>query len=303
MRRDGQAAFGAGPDGEALFDEVLRQRVERCLGLVLDAGDLDLGFGERAAANMRVEEVRGLVKLRDGDAGGQFDDAVLDVAVLRHQHGQRLGGFELDELDVLQRDLVGGGEHEAGAARHARQQRAGLGQHLLQRGAGARRPDLRLDDTALLLGEVAEFHEGVDEEAQALLGRQAAGRDVRRIDEAKLLEVAHHVAHGGGRERRRQHARQAARADRLAVAQIGFDDAPENIARAHVEQLQILVQHRLGHRQQQSPTPRYRQPAGEHNAPLSMRCRHGGHQGFSFALAGCGGYKPRKEFHFHERRA
>ena len=98
-----QAAFGAGPDGEALFDEVLRQRVERGLGLVLDAGDLDRGLGERAAANMRVEEVRGLVKLRDGDARRQVDDAVLDVAVLRHQHGQRLGRFELDELDVLQR--------------------------------------------------------------------------------------------------------------------------------------------------------------------------------------------------------
>ena len=37
------------------------------------------------------------------DAGRQLDDAVLDVAVLRDQHGQRLGRLELDEFDVLER--------------------------------------------------------------------------------------------------------------------------------------------------------------------------------------------------------
>jgi hypothetical protein len=41
------------------------------------------------------------MQLRDGDAGGQVDDAIFDVAVLRHQHGQRLVRLELDELDVL----------------------------------------------------------------------------------------------------------------------------------------------------------------------------------------------------------
>ena len=71
---------------------------------------------------------------------GSSIDPVLDVAVLRHQHGQRLGRLELDELDMLQRHLVLGGEHEPGAARHARQQLAGLGQHLLQRGARCRMP-------------------------------------------------------------------------------------------------------------------------------------------------------------------
>ena len=51
------------------------------------------------------------------------------------------------------------------------------------------------------LGEVAEFHEGVDEEAQALLGRQPACGNMWSVDEAKLFEVAHHVADCGGRER------------------------------------------------------------------------------------------------------
>ena len=72
-------------------------------------------------------------------------------------------------------------------------------------------------DAALLVGQVADLHEGVDEEAQAALRRQPAGRDMRRIDEAEMLEVAHHVADRGRRQRQRQHARQVARADRLAV--------------------------------------------------------------------------------------
>ena len=102
--------------------------------------------------------------------------------------------LELDELDMLQRHFVLGGEHQAGAARHARQHLAGLGQHVLERGAVARRLDLRLDRAALLVGEIADLHEGVDEEAQAALRRQPAGRDMRRIDEAEMLEIAHHIA-------------------------------------------------------------------------------------------------------------
>ncbi|OWK18759.1 hypothetical protein AJ88_01455 [Mesorhizobium amorphae CCBAU 01583] len=184
---------------------------------------------------MGVEEVRGLVQLRDGDAGGQVDDAVLDIAVLRHQHGQRLGRLELDEFDVLERHLVLGGEHQAGATRHARQHLAGLGQHMLQRRARAGGAHLRLDDAALLVGKVAKLHEGVDEEAQAGLGRQAAGRNMRGIDQAEMLEVAHHIADGGRRQRRGQDARQAARTDRLAIPEIGIDDAPKNVARTHIQ--------------------------------------------------------------------
>jgi hypothetical protein len=154
---------------------------------------------------------------------------------LRHQHGQRLGRLQLDELDVLERHLVLGGEHKASSARHAGEHLAGLGQHVLHGGAAARRADLRLDAPALLLRQVAKLHEGVDEEAQAFLRRQAAGGDMRRIDEAELFEVAHDIADGGRRQRGRQHARQIARADRLAVEQVGIDDAPEDFARAHVE--------------------------------------------------------------------
>ena len=105
-----QAAFGAGPDRQPLLDQLLRQRVERGLGLVLERADLRLGLGQRAAVDVGVEEVRGFLQLRRRGAGRQLDDAVLDVAVLRDQHGQRLGRLELDELDVLERHLVLGRE-------------------------------------------------------------------------------------------------------------------------------------------------------------------------------------------------
>ena len=66
------------------------------------------------------------------------------------------------------------------------------------------------------------------------LGRQAAGAGVRRVDQARSLEVRHDVADRGRRQRHRQDAREVARADRLAGRQIALDDPPEDLARALV---------------------------------------------------------------------
>jgi len=91
------------------------------------------------------------------------------------------------------------------------------------------------DAGALLARQVAEFQQGVDIEPQPDLGGQPAGAGVRRVDQAELLEVLHHVAHRGGRQRHRQQARQVARADRIAADEIGIDDAAEDLARPRVE--------------------------------------------------------------------
>src|SRR5262249_912904 len=66
-------------------------------------------------------------------------------------------------------------------------------------------------------------------------GRQSPGRRVRRINETELLQVRHHVAHGGGRERRRDQAGDITRAYRFAGSKVAFDNLPEDIARALVE--------------------------------------------------------------------
>ena len=62
--------------------------------------------------------------------------------------------------------------------------------------------DLRVDRAALALVDGADLEHGVDEEAQALLRRQPAGRGVRRGDQAEILEIGHDVAHRGGRQAR-----------------------------------------------------------------------------------------------------
>src|SRR6516165_631618 len=83
--------------------------------------------------------------------------------------------------------------------------------------------------------EVADLHQCVDEEAQPELGRQPPSRGVRRINEAELLQIRHHVAHGRRRERSRDQTRNIARAHGLAGGEVALDDLSENIARALVE--------------------------------------------------------------------
>ena len=150
--------------------------------------------------------------MRHGHARRQINDAVLDVTILRNHHRQRLGRLELDELDMLQGGFALGRQHQTGAARQAGEHLAGLGQHVFERGAAACSFHLRLDDPALFVGQIANLHEGIDEKAQPLLRRQPAGRDMRRVDEAEVLQIAHHVAHRRRRQRLREHARQTSRA-------------------------------------------------------------------------------------------
>ncbi len=95
--------------------------------------------------------------------------------------------------------------------------------------------DLRFDLPPLVGIDVADLHQRIDEQPQALFGRQPAGGGVRRIDEAERLEVRHHVADRCRRQVDRQEARQVAGADRLAGGEIGFDDLPKNLPRPEIE--------------------------------------------------------------------
>ena len=94
---------------------------------------------------------------------------------------------------------------------------------------------MRLDLRAFLGADVADLQHGIDEKAQPQLGRQPARACMRRIDEAKLLEVLHDIADGGGRQGHRQQPRQMPRADGLTVGEIGFDDMTKNLARPLVQ--------------------------------------------------------------------
>jgi hypothetical protein len=124
-------------------------------------------------------------------------------------------------------------QHDAGGACQPGEQARRLVQHAFDRLAGAR--DLRLDLLALGFVQVADLHQRIHEEAQAELGRQPPGRGVRRVDQAELFQVRHHVAHRRRRQRRCDQLRQIARAERVAGGEVAFDDLAENLARALIE--------------------------------------------------------------------
>ena len=111
-------------------------------------------------------------------AGG-VKTPVLDLAVGGDEHDERPVGAERHELDVPDRRLGLRRQHQARAVGEA-------GEHVA--GAVEDRGDVALvaaeralDLGALGAGDVADLEDAVDEEAQAELGRDAPGRDVRRI--------------------------------------------------------------------------------------------------------------------------
>jgi hypothetical protein len=79
------------------------------------------------------------------------------------------------------------------------------------------------------------FEQRIDEEAQARIGRHTPGTGMRRIDQARILEIHHHIAHRGRRQIQGQNSRDGTRSDGLAGVEIGFDEAAEDVARALVE--------------------------------------------------------------------
>ena len=103
-------------------------------------------------------------------------------------------------------------------------------------------PSERSISAALGARDVAHLEDAVDEEAQAELGRDPPGRDVRRIEQAEQLEILHDVADGGGRDPLADRARERARADRVAGLEIGLDQPAEDLAAALVH----LAQGRAG---------------------------------------------------------
>ena len=221
--------------GEAGFNEAGGERIELALHLGPARFDLPLDLGEGAAADASVEEVAGLDQRRRRQPGRQVEEAVLDRAVLRHQHHEGAGRIEAHELHVLQARVLLARDDDAGAARQAGQERGSLRQRRLEGVAGGGGPDLCLDALALVDGEIADLEERVDEEAQADLRRQAPGAGMGRVDQPGMLQIRHDVAHGGGRQGHRQDAGDVARPDRLAGRQIALDDAPEDLARALVQ--------------------------------------------------------------------
>ena len=97
------AAAGLGQGRQALGHDLGGQGIE--LGAL--AFQLGQDFGpcrvERAAAQPRIEIVRGFRQRRDRQAERRVDQAVLDLAVFADHDDQRLARRDADEFDMLQR--------------------------------------------------------------------------------------------------------------------------------------------------------------------------------------------------------
>ena len=168
----------------------------------------------------------------DGLGGG--DDLVRDLPALGDEDGEELPFAQAHELDVLEHVGLGARRHE-----HRRVRRQ-IGEHVgrfAERAVDVVAGDLialrQLD--ALLLRERAHLEQRVDEEAQPLIGRHAPGRGVRLLEQARLFEIAHHVAHRGRRQVDAVAPRDRARADRLAGGEVLVNDGAEDLARAVVQ--------------------------------------------------------------------
>ena len=101
--------------------------------------------------------------------------------------------------------------------------------------------DLRLDLFAFVSADVAQFKQRIDKKAKTKLSRKPARAGVRRIDQADLFKILHHIADRGRRQWHRQKPREMARSDRLAMRKIAIDDKPEYFPRAFVETGQAVA--------------------------------------------------------------
>ena len=153
----------------------------------------------------------------------KLDGALVDGAVGQHDDQQAEPVGEPHQLDGADPGrVVGGGHDHRRVVGQARQQLGGVLQHLLELAVSVRE-ELR---DALAPGGVQPSRrpQGVDEEAVALVGGNAAGRGVGLGQVALPLERRHVVAHGGGGDGDVGGLGDAMRAHRLRRLDVLADD-------------------------------------------------------------------------------
>ena len=174
----------------------------------------------------------------------QLDRALLDHSVGQDGHQQGDPRGEADELHRADGGrLVARPDDDRGVVGHGGQEPAGVLQHLLQLAVGLLEEGLHLlpPGGGQLTGTGVEPGQLVDEEAVALVGRDATGAGVG-LDQVPLaLEGGHVVA-----DRRRRGADAAlphdvARPDRLGRLDVLLDDGPEDGGFAFVQHLRLAL--------------------------------------------------------------
>ena len=188
------------------------------------------------ACELLIQVVRRAPELFGAVVPVELQDAVLYFPAVDDQDRQHPVVGERYELDLAQRRVVLARQgHDPSEARHARQQLGGRGHDRL--GVVRVFPQTALNGRDLVVLQRLELEQGIDEEAIALVGRDAAGGGMGRGDEAELFEVGHDVADRGGAELEADVAGQSARTDGLAVANVMLHQQLEQLLRAFVQNL------------------------------------------------------------------
>ena len=195
--------------------------------------------GRLRPPNVLVQVVARALELVGAEISRNVEDFVLDLAVVDHEDGQHAMARQRQELDLPQRRLRAPRHgHDAREARDGRQQIRHRQRERLRvaRGFGQALAEAQ----ELFAFRRRELDQCVDEEAIALVRRHAPGRRVRRAYEAELLEIGNDVANRRRAQIQTGLARQRARADRLPVANVLFDEKPQQeSARVRPRRLEV----------------------------------------------------------------
>ena len=160
----------------------------------------------------------------------ELQHAVVHVALGRDQDEQHAPGREPQELDVPEGAAAALGGDHTGKGRKLREQPGGLGQDLA--GLLGHQGPLHLAGLAGLQGLDGE--QRVDEQPVATRGGHATAGRVAVGNQAMLFQIGHDVADGGRRQVQARVLRQRARAHRLAVDDVVFDEGLEQDSGAFI---------------------------------------------------------------------
>jgi len=178
---------------------------------------------ERQPGVVGVEEVGRLGQLAGAEVGVGVDDAVLHVAIGRHNDDQHPTLGQAQKLNVAKRCTALGHHDDTDKVRQAGQEVGRIADDALrlvwqQRGG-------HIGREVQCIAPHGEH--GVNEQAVTLGCGYPPCRGVGAGNQTQLFQVAHHVADGGGRQVKSRSLGQGAGTHGLAVGDVALDQSPE----------------------------------------------------------------------------
>ena len=123
--------------------------------------------------------------------------------------------------------------HQPRSAREAREHYPGFRQCFLQGPAGCRAA--RRYRIPVFLTKRAKFQQPIHEKPKPAFCGQPPGRGMRRVKQARIFQIGHGIADGGGGQAQRQPARQGARPHGLPRRDIGFHQFAQDLRRTAIQ--------------------------------------------------------------------